>query len=540
MKAIKFIIVVAVSVGFLSSCQKQNNEGPSLGEEFVPVTLMATFDAEITKATYEETNTGGIKLQPSWEIGDKVYAFDGTQIAYSFIVSAVDATTKKATLIGVAPAVCTLHLIYVNGSDVVPTVSGGKISVSYKSQKGDDTMPAVMLADGEIRYGIGDFHFANAGAVIGIKAVKGVTSGSTISRIRISGENLSAATISIDGSGKLALSATGMSTDAISTATLSGVTVKDANGTLSTPVFIAVPAGATVDDVNAKVGTKTYTYSFAETPVTLAANQYAYVNGQQFTDPLPYVEIAGVKWARQNLAPSASGQMKWKGNGSTAVKVPETGDNVVIGDYFQWGSIANFAPENNNDRGIVIYYNFTCPKCIDGGSTYSITYKPIDSGYYEFTWTRTPFFNWENPVRYNNDDNLTRLQKGDDAANIILGGSWRMPTSAEWKSLYDNTDWTWDNADCGFYITDKGESLENDKSNALLFLPAAGYLDSYGFQEIAKGYDDDFSAQSNFWSSDRAGNPFGSLKMHYGITNGFNYQYMEPRRNGLTIRPVSD
>lgn len=38
-------------------------------------------------------------------------------------------------------------------------------------------------------------------------------------------------------------------------------------------------------------------------------------------------------------------------------------------------------------------------------------------------------------------DGLTELQPSDDAANILWGGSWFIPTWDEWKELYDNCTW---------------------------------------------------------------------------------------------------
>jgi hypothetical protein len=57
-----------------------------------------------------------------------------------------------------------------------------------------------------------------------------------------------------------------------------------------------------------------------------------------------------------------------------------------------------------------------------------------------------------------------------DAATANWGGSWRMPTKAEFQELKDNCDWTWttQNGKNGYKVTSK-------KNGQSIFLPAAGY-----------------------------------------------------------------
>ena len=57
-----------------------------------------------------------------------------------------------------------------------------------------------------------------------------------------------------------------------------------------------------------------------------------------------------------------------------------------------------------------------------------------------------------------------------DAARANWGGSWRMPTLAEFKELIDNCDWTWTTLNKGYKVTSK-------KNGQSIFLPAAGHRD---------------------------------------------------------------
>lgn len=282
MKAIRFITAATAVLGLLASCQKENVDVFSTNEELVSVTLTASMSVVETKVTYNEIDNGSnYQLKPVWVKGtDNVIGFDENKKTYTFTVSEVDAVTGEAKITGKAPSNCTLHLIYLYGA-AASSISSCNLAVDYANQKGDSTMPAVMLSDGTVTDGAGNFAFKNGGAVIGIKAVKGAPKGSSISKITINGENLSAATIGLNGSGNIVLTPIANPTDAISTTTLTTVTVNDDNGTLNAPVFIAVPAGAQVNEI--KVKTDGFTYSY--TPLaseTLEANQYSYMTGQLF------------------------------------------------------------------------------------------------------------------------------------------------------------------------------------------------------------------------------------------------------------------
>ena len=233
----KIITLIAAAALLAVSCQKENTSSNGDDTNSVEGKLTAT----IVKTKVSYTETSGMDLQPAWEVGDKIIGFDDAGNTYTLTVASVSAET--ATLSGTVPDGA-LHLIYKSGAKA-SDISSKTLAIDYTAQKGDKTMPAVMLADGTVEDGACDFAFANAGAVIGISAVKGVPSGAAISKFTVEGENLSAATVELDGS-VLKLTESTKASDAISTATLSGIKVTDGNGTLSAPVFIAVPAGAKI------------------------------------------------------------------------------------------------------------------------------------------------------------------------------------------------------------------------------------------------------------------------------------------------------
>lgn len=61
----------------------------------------------------------------------------------------------------------------------------------------------------------------------------------------------------------------------------------------------------------------------------------------------------------------------------------------------------------------------------------------------QFTWDDYKFGNKENLTKYNEADGLTILEPEDDAAHIIMGGNWRMPTADESRNLIKlcNSEW---------------------------------------------------------------------------------------------------
>ena len=94
-------------------------------------------------------------------------------------------------------------------------------------------------------------------------------------------------------------------------------------------------------------------------------------------------------------------------------------------------------------------------------------------------------------TKYNNEDGKTVLDPVNDAAHVNWGGSWRMPTKAEWQELLDNCTWEWttQNGINGYKVTSNKEGYTHKS----IFLPAAGNRSGIGlYGEGSEGY---------YWSS---------------------------------------
>ena len=164
------------------------------------------------------------------------------------------------------------------------------------------------------------------------------------------------------------------------------------------------------------------------------SENYIVVNGEKFlpTPPDPYngheyVEIGGLKWATMNI-------------GATS---PEQ-----AGLYFAWGETQGYTAEQVGSGEGQKYFGWEDYKYGNGTSSPGAT----------------------GMTKYNSTDGLTTLDAVDDAAVANWGGSWRMPTTADFQALGAavNTAWTQVNNVYGILCTDKTDSSKT------LFFPAVG------------------------------------------------------------------
>lgn len=215
--------------------------------------------------------------------------------------------------------------------------------------------------------------------------------------------------------------------------------------------------------------------------------EYIDISGDGTCDGYEYVDLSlpsGILWATCNV-----------GAGS-----PEG-----FGDYFAWGetepkttySWNTYKYRNSNTAFDVWQNNYNLTK-------YCSYY---DNGYQGFT------------------DSLTVLQPDDDAATVVWGGGWRMPTKEEWEELYQNTTriWATQNGVKGcLFKTDNGKGL---------FLPSAGY---YWGDELC---DIDDTPYGFYWSSSLCvNNPAGAW--YFSFSSGHSTMINHERSVGYTIRPV--
>ena len=119
------------------------------------------------------------------------------------------------------------------------------------------------------------------------------------------------------------------------------------------------------------------------------------VHYNPYVDPYnghEYVEIGGLKWATMNIG---------------ANSITDTGL------YFQWGDTQGYTAEQVGSGEGQKYFGWADYKYGNGTSSPGAT----------------------GMTKYNATDGKTVLEASDDAAVANWGGSWRMPTTAEFQAL---------------------------------------------------------------------------------------------------------
>ena len=167
--------------------------------------------------------------------------------------------------------------------------------------------------------------------------------------------------------------------------------------------------------------------------------------------------------------------------------------------------------------------------------------KIFDPGSY-FAWGETgniEDYTWEayqhgvsadDLTKYNYDDNKTVLEPEDDAAAVIWGQGWHIPTEAEWEELCNRCNCKWERTSIdgvfGYLVT----SIKEGYTDKSIFLPAAGYYRAHAIEGAEKsGY---------YWSSTR-NVPFADRALClYFIPNFIGIGNNGFRNGGFTIRPV--
>ena len=151
---------------------------------------------------------------------------------------------------------------------------------------------------------------------------------------------------------------------------------------------------------------------------------------------------------------------------------------------------------------------------------------------WEYDWEHYKWCNGSSNTltKYNSNsshgvvDNKITLDPEDDAAHVHWGGSWRMPTDAEWTELKSCT---WEQTSINGV---NGRKITGKNGNSI-FIPASGDRSDSSFP--------DGSYYGLYWSSTLTPNDPTYAFILYFYT-GPTYRYGHDRYRGISIRPVSD
>ena len=199
-------------------------------------------------------------------------------------------------------------------------------------------------------------------------------------------------------------------------------------------------------------------------------------------------------------------------SGTDSATVPDGAVDLGLSVYWASCNVGAKAPEEYGD-----YYAWGETET---KSNYSwSTYK------FGTSWSG-PFSKYNTSSSYGTVDNKTILEPDDDVAHVKLGGSWRMPTDAEWTELRENCTWTWTTQN-GV----NGRLVTSNKNGNSIFLPAAG--NRFGTLLYDAG------SYGDYWSSSlNTGYTSAAWYVYFDSANVSRYDYY--RYYGFSVRPVSE
>lgn len=171
------------------------------------------------------------------------------------------------------------------------------------------------------------------------------------------------------------------------------------------------------------------------------------------------------------------------------------------GDYFAWGEV-----ESKTN------FSWSTYKYCNNGSRSSLTKYCHDS---------------DNGTV----DKKQELEFLDDAARQNWGGSWRMPSRAQFTELINECTWKWTTLDgviYGYQVISK-----KDSSNSI-FLPAAGYYS--GTTLVNSGASGNYWTRENYKSTSYSDYSYYAYDLYFTIDSHAMSDYY--RYYGYTVRPV--
>lgn len=478
--SIRTIILSAAFLFAAISCQKEaavsESQDPAMTGETIQVNIKASLgDLESSDGT-KATATSVVRL--IWDGTEKVQAYCGTNKIGTDLTVTPSENRMFANLSG---SITTTGLT--SGTSVITFVynsgcAADGLTFDFSNQDANTPFVAygTLVYDGTETFTNKMVEFKFATSVMKIAATN--LGGGAISSTTISGINTKVTLIPDDDSETCGIVGSEMA-DITKTAGIDA----SSDGTRAIVTIGLVPDNN--KGRNIAISQTGYTNKGVITSATITSSKSYTTPASLFpcgtlgtgVNAHDYVLINGTKWATMNLAVSESGKGNW-----LSVTVPGTTTPVQIGDYFQWAAHKNYTSEANSDNGLLIYTAFTNTGT---GSGNSFTMKK-DGSSQDYKFSRLSIFPY---IEYLDKywEKESTLGVSDDVANILWADPWRMPTSSEIKVLKNATYWKWDSDDKGYYVYapqsgDAGKKNEEstvsttyNKSDALLFFPAAGY-----------------------------------------------------------------
>lgn len=539
----KLIVAVPVVVLSALSCNKETEPETATDTSQISISVMAEIDNLAACADTKASVAPVMRL--SWANGDKVFVYDGSKCLGTLDVSIENEDARYAYLDGsiATPAGTVLTCVYAMGFDDAPEVNNGSVTFSLAEQDPQKTPFVVygtMPYDGTAAISDMTVNFQFATSVVLVNCLN--LANTSVTRAELSGINTSCVLTLSDS----AAPAVGGSEEGT---IISTGNFPSGNGKLSYYIGVPFSDAASISRNLAVIqGEDKYITTFTKTAFSAGSfknvlysltkdetggGEEEYVVPEFGCDPNDYVEIAGIYWAKNNLAVTNSGKGAWKNTQDTEVKVPGTNYSVINGDYFQYAASYGgygLTEEAQKPENLVIYTDFTNSGFQFWGSIKKFNTSTTGGG------EGAPYYDCGDK-KYQKYTSSSSLDLSDDTANLCLGNGWRIPTEAEWTSLINCTTWVYDESDKGFYVflSDEPKVYRNypsgiQKSSAILFFPSTAYAKD---AKIA-------TSATNYLSSKSYGQTQAYAIELKGLSTSATVKvvYSAYRYYGETIRPV--
>ena len=487
-------LMALVAITFFVACTSENNETVENGSNPKLMTFTATQDRGETgtKAALDE-----VGKTIKWEAKDEISVLYGTANQEFTLTSGVGKNT--ATFQGSAVTSDTYTAIYPYCSSANlesdGIVSGITLPATQTATRnGFDKSAALMIAKSNNT----SLSFLNA-----VGYVK-VTPKFDCSQIILSAADETAV---LAGTGKLSLNSEDSPTLDFTSSTNKSYSIK-LTGTISSDnaYYIAVPAvtlnaGWSISFTTTS-DSKIYTRK-GSNPITFTRNRV--INLGKFEKTGAYWTVPADKQIDMGEITVNKTRYRLICAQSNLTATGLAANNYDYGDYFAWGATEP-------------WYESLSP----------LKWKTDKAGGY--TEGNCPTYGKNDYVDVISlgGENVYRLMSTHDAARVILGGDWQMPTKEIWEALSITGMFAWSSIIENNLL--KGYTVKNNSTGQSIFLPAAGYLDGIQHQSPGQfGY---------YWSSS---SPNDDANVAYSIKFENLYKYpqsTEPREHGHSIRPV--
>ena len=450
-------------------------------------------------------NSGTKTLTPAWATGEKVYAFNVSKNAtlggYLEAKSNGASATLEGDLTGTVEENNLLILIFPKSTLDYTGQNGtlAKVSSTYDYAYGQAKVTDV---NGK-KITAEDYH---NGGTIQFENMQAIVKFTLLNKTDNSAIDATSLTINAkDGSDNDVLVKTYVFATNATTCGPITITSSPATNVIYAALSTTDPDGSYNYTLTATQGSKRY--SFTKTGVKFERGKYYEITVNMTEQQIAghgYVEMGdGLKWATCNIGATNpwdyGGYYSW---GATATQTS-----------YDWANYPHMRSGYSNSNYINKY-------------TFACTQK---TG----IWYQNGTFVGDNGDGVEHRD-FASYDYVDDAARQIWGGTWRIPTYAEWTALYDDTKfiWEWTNnyngtGVKGYTVTSKVSGYTGNQ----IFLPVAGCNNVQGTNLVGEyGY---------YWSSS-LGSGYSREAWYVYFYEDAKYRSSRDRNYGMSLRAVSE